>query len=377
MKKYTNRITMFLVGVFLFTSVIPLTSAKAATKSFEVSGWIPYWRTATGTAEALTHLDAFTEINPFGYTVTQDGRLHDNLHPQEEPWKSLIVAARAKKIRVIPTIMWGDGQAIHNVLSNKALRNAHIQEILGVVKEHNFDGIDIDYEAKLSKTKDYYSIFLRDLYKAMGKKWVQCEIESRTPVGSRYDNVPKDFDPNDVANDYKALNKYCDRVRIMAYDQGTVDLKLSRANPGLYAPVSDPEWAEKLINIASIDISPKKLVLGIPTYGYEYKVTPGGVGGYSYERLWAFNPRYALDVAKANNITPQRNAAGELSFMYYPNSSSTPTSVRTDTDTHLVWWSDAEAIADKVALAKRRGLRGVAIFKIDGGADPLMWNVLK
>ncbi len=39
-----------------------------------------------------------------------------------------------------------------------------------------------------------------------------------------------------------------------------------------------------------------------------------------------------------------------------------------------VWWSDAVAIKDKVDLAKRLGIRGVSIFKIDGGADPAMWG---
>jgi hypothetical protein len=39
-------------------------------------------------------------------------------------------------------------------------------------------------------------------------------------------------------------------------------------------------------------------------------------------------------------------------------------------------WSDAQAIKDKVDLAKRLGVRGVAIFKIDGGEDPGLWNVL-
>ena len=56
------------IGVALFVVALMPLSASAATiaKPFEISGWIPYWRAATGTADIMPYLDRFTEVNPFG-----------------------------------------------------------------------------------------------------------------------------------------------------------------------------------------------------------------------------------------------------------------------------------------------------------------------
>jgi spore germination protein YaaH len=138
------------------------------------------------------------------------------------------------------------------------------------------------------------------------------------------------------------------------------------------------------------DIPKQKITIGVATYGYEYKVTPIS-GGYDYKFLWAFNPRYATDLAAQLGITPQRTSSGELSFIYRPqnvepetnvNAASAFTSIAQaagtalDQSFNLAWWSDAQAIKDKVALAKKLGVRGVSIFKIDGGADPNLFTVL-
>ncbi len=384
------------------------TDAHAATLKatpLEISGWIPYWRAATGTADAIQHLDTFKEINPFVYTMKSDGTVFDAGHMDQEPWLSLVAAAKAKKVRVIPTIMWSDGETIHRILSNQTTRIALEDEITALVKAKGYDGIDIDFEGKLAETKPYFSTFLRGLYQRMGNKWVMCTIEARTPLDSRFTVIPKDIQ---FANDYKEINKYCDRVRIMAYDQGTIDLKLNETEVGPYIPVADPLWVEKVMLLASKDIAKKKLVIGIPTYGYEYDLVPMREDGFSYNRQWAFNPRYATELAASQGITPMRNSAGELSFIYFPTPTSpiptTDSGFATDTNPtpnvvplgvespaavvsaqvvanmptmRILWWSDANAISQKVALARKLGLRGVAIFKIDGGEDPLMWNVLK
>jgi spore germination protein YaaH len=373
-------------------------SAAVISKPFEISGWIPYWKAASGTAATSAHLDAFTEINPFGYTVQEDGRLWDAAAISVEPWTTLRAETKAKNVRYIPTVMWSNAEAIHTVLSNPTLRKRHISMIVDEVKANDFDGIDIDYEGKKAETAPYFTLFLKELYAAMGNKWVMCTVESRIPLSDRYYGTTPPPDAGKYANDFNALNKYCDRVRFMTYDQQTVDQKREAEVAEPYGPVADTAWVEKAIKEAMKSIPARKIVLGIATYGYEWNVTTYANNEHLYDLLWTFNPKYGSDLASEYNITPGRNAWGEMGFTYFPKdskfslgrpptawpynlvasaASALTTAQNTNMTYRMVTWSDAQAISDKVALAKRLGIRGVAVFKIDDGYDPKIWEVLK
>ncbi|MEK7505700.1 MAG: glycosyl hydrolase family 18 protein [Patescibacteria group bacterium] len=392
-----------------FTTIPPITSPSFSlpsltskyTGALEFSGWIPYWRSATGTADVLPHLSQLKSVMPFAYSVKSDGTLADTARLTEEPWVSFIAEAKKNKVRVVPSIMWGNGDSIHRILSNQKTRIALEDEIAKLVKDNDFDGIDIDFEAKKHETKEYFSTFLKGLYQRMGNKWVYCTVEARMPLFDRYKpgaTIPTDA--KDYANDYKEMNKYCDRVEIMAYDQGTIDIRLNVARSAPYAPVADPGWVEDLVTLAAESIAKNKIIIGVPTYGYEYTVTPLGSSGYQYKVLWPFNPRYATDIAAKLGITPTRTSANEIGFIYdskllpAPTGNESTQTQQTTIETNSVAenlgsqvdsskpfnflsWSDATAIADKVALARKLGVRGIAVFKFDGGEDPGMWSVLK
>lgn len=388
-----------ILSLVVFCALLPQAASAAVWSApFEISGWIPYWRAATGTQETLAHLDTFKEINPFGYTVQEDGRLWDAAAISVEPWTTLRAEAKKKNVRYVPTVMWSNTEAMHNVLSNPTLRAKHIAMIVDEAKVNDFDGIDIDYEGKYEKTRPYFSLFLKELYKAMGDKWVQCTIESRTPLSDRYYGTTPPADAGKYANDFVEINKYCDRVRFMTYDQQTIDQKREAEVTEPYGPVSDTQWVEKTIREAMKTIPARKIVLGIPTYGYEWNVTTYANNEHAYSLLWTFNPQYGWDLANEYNITPGRNAGGELGFTYFPKdsalslgrpssawpfnlvasaASALTTAQNTNMTYRMVTWQDSQAIAEKVALAKRLGIRGVAVFKIDGGQDPKMWEVLK
>lgn len=392
------------MSVCLF-ALTPVATFAATTSSFEVSGWLPYWRGATSTSDVLPHLDALTEVNPFVYTVKSDGTLSDNAPLNQEPWLSFMAAAKQKKVRVIPTIMWSNGDAIHAMLSNAKKRQAFETLIANTVKQNGFDGIDIDFEGKKAEDKNNFSLFLKGLYQRMGTKWVMCTIESRTPTSSRYYGTSVPPDAEIYANDFVEINKYCDRVRIMAYDQQGIDQQLATqaaSSSQLYAPIADPAWVSKVVQLASKSIKKSKIMIGVPTYGYEYAVTAYANNEYMYDILWTFNPGYATQIATQYGVTPTRNAQGEMFLTYVSTSSATTTApissvpysqlaaaaaaadsastAATASNTHtsfrMLEWSDAQSVNDKIKLAKSLGVRGISIFKLDGGEDQNLWSVL-
>jgi spore germination protein len=195
-------------------------------------------------------------------------------------------------------------------------------------------------------------------------KVLSCTIEARTPPESKYLVVPKKLE---YANDYKAINLYCDQVRLMAYDQGTADIKLNmiRRLGGFYYPIADSSWVRKVLDLAVKDINRNKIILGIANYGYELEVTDEKKY-FSYKNVRSLSYSDLVKLASEKKRPLQRDNAGELALTYL-----TP-----DKKMRFATFSDSRAIADKVKIAQDYGLKGVALFKLDGEGDPLTWSKL-
>lgn len=371
--------------------------AFAHASELEVAGWIPYWKSKEGTKDARSHITQLGAVYPFAYTITSNGGIKDLASLKSSSWKRLFSDAKKNGVLVIPTVMTANTELIQSLLTDPEKRANHVAVIVAMVKKGKYDGVDIDYEGKRASTRPYYSAFLKELKEALGDKILSCTIEARTPPKDLYRTVPTDVQ---YANDFVEINKHCDRVNIMAYDQQRADLSLNDARKGVpYIPVADSAWVEKVIKLAVKEIDADKLMLGVATYGAEWELTVAPDWFKEYKKLWALNPVYAIDTAKKKKVTQTRNSAGELGFTYLPNSSvktvglySVPagtdkgnkaaaqalayaTATGNTTVVHVVSWSDAEAIAEKIALAKKYGLKGITLFKIDGGEDKDIWKL--
>ncbi len=358
---------------FLVLAAPVFVSAAPVQPRFYYAGWIPFWKKTPGIQDITNHLQSqLNEISPFSYEVRASGALVDKLKIDEGFWPGWLSAVHDMHTKILPTVAWFDSAGIHRMLSDTARRRAHEDAIAALAQHPTFDGVDIDYENKRADTRAYFSLFIKGLATRLHakKKILSCTVEPRTPLTSLFREPHARVER---ANDYAVLNTYCDEVRVMAYDQGSVDFKLSdaKASTTPYMPVADPEWVKKVMTETMTTISRKKIMLGIPTYGYEYALTTTSTTTVP-QRLRSLTWRQAMDRAALMGATPQRNSAGELSYTY------TATSSPPDISAHrLVSFSDASAIADKIALAKKMKLRGIVLFKLDGEADPALWDKIK
>ncbi|MCB9810226.1 hypothetical protein H6781_01340 [Candidatus Nomurabacteria bacterium] len=386
----------FYVGIMLLGFFLVPAVAQGASK--DVGVWIPWWTEEAGVESAIDNIRDIDIIYPFVFEVNSDGSLKNRVNFKDNHWEELFDEADDERVDVIPTIAWFDGQAIHNVLSDKKKRKSHIDEIVKMVKKYRFDGVNIDYESKLGETIDYYSDFLEELEDALGRKDLTCTIEARTPPDSRWKEVPEVIQ---YANDYREMNKHCDWVEIMAYDQQRADLKLNEERRGVpYMPVADTDWVEKVIKLALEDIDEDKIMLGVATYGRAWDVTVAPEWYRDYKQVSAINHTRILEVAEKYNSPIGRTEGGEAVISYFPEDSpwkifnalptpkGTPkgfeaaakalmvaTYANIEIPVRVIIWSDAEAIDEKIDLVDKYDLRGVAVFKVDGEEDSKMWKL--
>jgi spore germination protein len=273
-----------------------LVPAVAHGASQQVAAWVPWWSEEAGAESALKNIKKLDVIYPFVFEVNQDGTLKNRVDFDDDHWEDLFNKAKKDRVAIMPSIMWFDGDAIHAVLSDKKARAKHVKEIVAMVNKYGFAGVNIDYESKLSDTKDHFSTFLKELNAALKKGKLSCTIEARTPPESRWKEVPKVIE---YANDYTAINKHCDWVEIMAYDQQRADLKLNDERRGVpYMPVADTEWVEKVLDLALEELDADKVMLGVPTYGRAWDVTVAPEWYRDYKQVASLNSPRIQELAK-------------------------------------------------------------------------------
>jgi spore germination protein YaaH len=246
---------------------------------------------------------------------------------------------------VIPSISnyvggrW-DGRMMARVLSDPALRARHARAIVAAVTEHGWDGVDVDYESLPAAARDSFSVFVSELSEKLHAAGavLTVTVQAKTSAGQG----------STGSQDWAAIGRAADRVRVMAYDHAW-----ATSRPGSVAPLP---WVDRVLTFAVREIPVKKVELGIAAYGYDWS----GQSGTSVS--W----QHARALAVGHGATVHWEPTNGSVWFSYANAAGPH---------HVVWFEDARSARLKIAAARRHGVTHVVVWQL-GGADPRLWHVL-
>ena len=303
----------------------------------DVTIWAPY--AGQLEVETLTaNADLIREVNFFWYELGGDGQIVGGVKS-----KLALDTARDLGLRVVPSVVnrGFSRDAVLAAIGTSDARRAHINAILGLVRNNGYDGIDIDYESLSAEDRETFTQFVEELAAALHAegKLLSIAVHAKTDDAGTWSGP--------AAQDWPRLGAAVDAFKIMTYDYhyGT-----SEAGP--IAPIA---WIVEVLAYAATVVPPAKTYAGIHFYGYEWV----GSSGTGIE--W----REAVKTARQQAVTPQRDESGEAWFTY-------------DDGRFTVYYADAENLRVKLAAinAAHPDIAGIAIWRL-GGEDPENWKAIR
>jgi len=279
-------------------------------------------------------------VSSFAYRIDTDGELHGEI-PQEE-----LLAAREKGVTLVPLIhnfekTHFSSQTAESVLGTEKSRKKLSLEIVELLEQFRFTGVNIDIENIPPKQRENYSQFLRELKAAF-------EPQDYTLIVSVPAKTKDDTESGwSGAFDYQAVGRYADRVQLMTYDEHWFD--------GNSGPIASIEWVESVVGYALETIPKEKILLGVAAYGYNW-----GDDG-------------ECTVIRANEVQALTEKYG--GHIEWDEKSLSPFYQYTDDKgvNHIVWFEDARSAMYKFELAEQKRLAGIALWRL-GFEEALFWK---
>ena len=283
-------------------------------------------------------LPYLSDLFIFSYGFTTEGTL---IPPALDDTFMITLAKNYGVAPILTLTPFGpDGQfsnyLITRVINNEEAKAQLISSLVSEVTEHEFEGVDIDFEYILSNDRIAFAQFVSEVRTAINELGYPVSVAlapktSDTQVGLLYEG-----------KDYALLGEAADYVLLMTYEWGYT-----------YGPamaVAPLNKVREVVEYALTKIPAEKINLGIPNYGYDW--TLPYVKGTSKART--IGNIEAVQLAISQGVSIQFDEVAQSPFFTYVQNGLT----------HEVWFEDARSIYGKFGLVQEYGLRGMSYWQI-------------
>ncbi|MEP6727093.1 MAG: polysaccharide deacetylase family protein [Bacteroidota bacterium] len=227
------------------------------------------------------------------------------------------------------------GDVVKRILNNAAKKERLINDVIKILTDNNFYGINVDFEELDQATDEPLVAFQKELYEKLHQKGFV---------------VTQDVIPFNDDYNFPELAKYNDYIFLMAYDQfndGTA--------PG---PISSQKWIEAAVDQAAKNIPSQKIILCMAAYGYDW------IHGTDRDTVSVVSFQQALTTAReSEGKIDFDNDSYNLFYNYYDD----------EDIVHHVYFTDAATNFNTLRFATESNLSGVAIWRL-GTEDSRLWH---
>jgi spore germination protein YaaH len=389
-KTSRNSLRKLLVAGLLI-SLIPATSFAEENPPRKImTGWVPYYSMKTALPDVLNNIDLIKEVMPFWYTLKFDGKkkityiadlTNTGINPVTQLTESQTAIAAFKKenLQIIPTITDGtDKLVLAGLLKNPVSRTQVVTAIMNLVRNNNYDGIDLDFEG-------FAFVDGNGTWASTAPAWVAFVKE--LSVALRAENkllsvsTPYVLNPNDAQKGYyvyswAAIASVIDKLRIMTYDYS-----VSKVGP--LGPIT---WAERTVQYAVSIMPASKVFVGVPGYGRDWVTAVRGICPANVANVIkpgakaaTFVMRDAVALAATYGAVPTYDEKfGEMTFSYQKvYNGTTATGLATScTASRTAWYQDARGWALRAALVNKYRIGGITAWTF-GMEEPLAMESIR
>lgn len=231
------------------------------------------------------------------------------------------------------------------ILNSYEKRSKLIENIVSLAQTYDLDGINLDFENMNGKDKDMYSRLVIELAPRLKDIGKVLSVDVTAPDGSETWSLC--FDRNVIAD-------VADYIVFMAYDQyGTGGNKIGTT--------AGHNWVETNINkfLNQEAVKKEKIILGIPLYTRLWKEE----GEKITSKVVNMNK---VEETLPSNIEKKWDDELKQNYVEYQEKNSI----------YKMWIEDKESIKEKIGLAKKYDLAGIAFWEKDREPEDF-WGFVK
>lgn len=322
--------------------VIPIKSRPV----IDVNGYI-YQFGSKGAATVRDEGVHLTYLSPFAYKIREDGSL-DTIN--DTPLIDAALSVRAVPVMSITNFTSTElgHNLAHVVLSNPGIQDRLLSNIINIMAEKGYRGINIDFENVLPQDRVNYNEFLQRTVDRLHREGYFVSTALAPKTGPTQQGLLYE------AHDYPAHGRIVDFVVLMTYEWG-----YRKGPPQAISPL---DQIKRVLDYAVTVIPRKKILFGFQIYARDWLI-PFKAG----QEAETFSNQEAVRRAVKHGARIQFDTKAQSPFFRYTDEQGRG---------HEVWFEDARSAQAKFDTVKQYGLMGISYWTL-GYPFPQNWALLE